>query len=620
MAKKKTTHQDQTTQNGEKTHQSDDVSEKIESLKSLNSMLLKETVERRQQVDSLKESNGLLESDLKRVEMEKNEILGKVSEVDLVGEIERDLMFLFVGVQMSEILGGFERERFDFEERLGGFEREIVSVVKEKSEVEEVKREREVEIEGLRREMSGALREIERERVSSRSERDELRREIDGVVEENRGLNVRIGVVEERERGARDEVKELRGKCERLEGEIEEKGMTLDVVLRERGLIEKSVLELNKMGEGLRGKVDEMIRENAGLVVERDLKAEKISKLENAVSRLNDVMVSFRKEEEKLRVYVGGLERKCGEEEAKEKELRMEIGELGKSLDSLLGEKGLIKKELDEALKQSDELKSRVEEILKEKSVVEGAKEKQEGEFCELKMQVTDLKETVHLLEETSRAEKEKMEELESEVGRCRDEVTRITTERNEARKSLKQEASCKKELVEKLAEKEKSIEESSKVTEKIKNQKSSLNEQKKELENCHSLLKKDLAMAEKKLAETQKELESAEGKLGLANANSEKILNLLRNTVTLVSKNKDGNGSAEQVKAGEQFKAHVAEFNTIKDAIESRESAIEDMRRKLESLQHSEAAAHKKSFWAVLTSASATVFAAASLAYATRH
>lgn len=316
-----------------------------------------------------------------------------------------------------------------------------------------------------------------------------------------------------------------------------------------------------------------------------------------------------------MSVYLRGnvcvLEEKCGEGEAKVKELRGEIGKLGKSLESLVDQKGLIEKKLDEALKQSDGLKSSVEEILKAKSVVEIAKEKQEGEIRELKLQVTNLKETICLLEETSMAEKAKVKGLDSEVGRYKDEVSRITTERDEAMKGLKQEASRTKELMEKIKEKEQSIEESTKMTEKIKNQKSSLYEQKKELENRQSVLKKELA-------ETQKELENAQAKVGLANANSEKIINLLRNTVTLVSKTKDGNGTVKQVKAGEEFKTYVAEFDTIKDAIKSRESAVEDMKRKLESLEHSEAAAHKTSFWTVLTSA--TIFAAASVAYATRH
>ncbi|KAK1387706.1 hypothetical protein POM88_015884 [Heracleum sosnowskyi] len=167
MAKKKRNHQDQTLRNCEK---------KVESLKSLNSVLLKQICELRQQIDSLIESCGLLESDLERVEVETSEMLEKATERGLEGEIERDLMFVFVGVQLSEIVEGFRRERRDSEEKLGGFEREIVRLVKEKSEVEEVKREFE-------------------------SERDELRKEIDGLVEENRGLKLRIG-----------EVKELNGK------------------------------------------------------------------------------------------------------------------------------------------------------------------------------------------------------------------------------------------------------------------------------------------------------------------------------------------------------------------------------------------------------------------------
>ena len=605
MAKKKTTHQDQAPQKVEKTHQSDEVSEKIESLKSLNSMLLKETVERRQQVDSLKESTGLLESELKRVEMEKIEL----GECELMGEIERDLMVVFVGVQVGEILEGFERERGDFER-----------VVREKIDVEKLMKLREDEIEGLKDELSGVVRErdsglVELKRVCC--ERDESKRVSDGLGEENGGLKMRIGEMEERERVVRDEVEALRGKCGRLEGVIKVNERNIEGAIRGKSVADKNVEELNKMVDGLKGENVEMSRQMEGVLLDRDLKAARITELESDVSRLNDVVLSLKKEDEKLRSSIGVLEKKCCEGKTKEKELRVEIGKLGKSSESLVAEKGLIEKELGEAVKQSSELKRRVEEILKAKSVVEGAKEKLEGEIHELKIQVTDLKEIICLLEESSRADKEKIKGLESEVGRYRDEVGRIVIERDEARKGLKQEASRMKGLMEKITEKEICIEESIKATEKIKNQMSSLTEQKKELENCQSVLKKDLALAEKKLAETQKELDSVEAKVGLANANSEKMLNMLRSTVTLVSKTKDGNGTVNQVKAGEEFKAYLAALDRIKDAFKSHESEVEDMKLKLESVQHSEAV-QKSRFRTFLTSA--TIVAAAAVAYAARH
>lgn len=122
MAKKKVTHQEKPPQNPEKqTNQTaaamEEASEKLESLKSLNAMLLKETVERRQQVDSLQQSNGSLESELTQFKMEKKELesdLARLGDFSVMMELERDLVFVFVGVQVGEQAEVIAKERDEF--------------------------------------------------------------------------------------------------------------------------------------------------------------------------------------------------------------------------------------------------------------------------------------------------------------------------------------------------------------------------------------------------------------------------------------------------------------------------------------------------------------------------
>ena len=120
MAKKKVTHQPQHPQNqDQQIHQAamEETSEKLENLKSLNAMLLKETVERRQQVDSLQISNGSLESELTRSKMEKKVLqaeLTKLSDETVLMELQRSVVCVFVKVQVSEKAEIIAKERDGF--------------------------------------------------------------------------------------------------------------------------------------------------------------------------------------------------------------------------------------------------------------------------------------------------------------------------------------------------------------------------------------------------------------------------------------------------------------------------------------------------------------------------
>ncbi|GFY94120.1 hypothetical protein Acr_09g0005660 [Actinidia rufa] len=94
----------------------DEASEKIENLKSLNSVLIKEAVERRQKVDSLQKSIGSLESALTRSKSE-HRVTGRVdSAAGLYGGVgtregsihvsrERDDLRVELDVQIEETNG-----------------------------------------------------------------------------------------------------------------------------------------------------------------------------------------------------------------------------------------------------------------------------------------------------------------------------------------------------------------------------------------------------------------------------------------------------------------------------------------------------------------------------------
>lgn len=186
MAKKKTTPQDNQPQNPtevvkenqvkENNHSiaMEEASEKLENLKNLNSMLLKETIEKRQQVDSLVQAKGCLESELKRSNSEKSELqteLTQLSEQVVRLEIEKKLVSVFVAVQIgyhAEVIeserNGFREQNDVVEKKLKSVEVEMRDVLREKGEIEKLLTEKESEIENLRKQLNAVADEVAHER------------------------------------------------------------------------------------------------------------------------------------------------------------------------------------------------------------------------------------------------------------------------------------------------------------------------------------------------------------------------------------------------------------------------------------------------------------------------
>ena len=189
----------------------EDPSEKLQSLKNLNAMLLKETSERRQQVDSLVEAKEALESALNRSAMEKKALEDQMSEAaeDNVGlELQKGVVLDFLETQMREMSLGFNR------------------LVAEKNEILRVKTEREAEVLFLKGEMvklKGSL-ENERNQLSKMSrERDTMSENFDGLFAQAKGLKEKVIEMEKKEKNLREEVQKLRMEGERLMEERDEK-------------------------------------------------------------------------------------------------------------------------------------------------------------------------------------------------------------------------------------------------------------------------------------------------------------------------------------------------------------------------------------------------------------
>nr|GMD08563.1 intracellular protein transport protein USO1-like [Ipomoea batatas] len=629
MAKKKVAHrEDEEPVEPHHPTAMDDASEKLESLKNLNAMLLKETVEKRQLVDSLQKAKGSLQSDLARTESQKLALSGELTHLGEVAarlELERTVSADFLWVQMGhqmkamvEERDGLRRERDDVAERVKDLEREIALVVKEKSEIQKVLREEEIEFESLKQKLNDLNAQIATERSISNHanrERDELASKLDVQIVETNGLRKKL-----------IEMEKLRVQYNALSKENEVKEKKFHSVMSDKEMIERSLVQSNRVIEELNGKISVIVREKEGSDKERNIEMEKRCELEKEVNLLNEKVLSLNKVEEKLRASVAELENKCVEGTEKGKEMESKISELveGKNesesrIASLVEEKGLIESKLVEANEKLDEKQQCVERMAIEKMEMEEAKIRGESEIVKLQNQMSELKDTISGLEDSCKVQEEKIMTLEGEVGNYKRSLESAVLERDAARKGLDEEKQNGLILKEKLREMENHVEEIALELTKTKADYNNIAGEKKELEiQCESFNKEILDL-QTELAEGRKQIGAIQAELELANANSEKVLNLLKSTAALIG-SKDERVNAELSEGQEMNpQPHVLELEAIKKGIKIREKKVEEMKREVEFLQNSVTEANKKkSLWTMISSAT-TIFAAISLAYVAR-
>lgn len=625
----------------------DDTSDKLENLKSLNSMLIKQTVERRQEVDLLQRSKESLESELTRSVMANQEMQAELTRLnDRTAQLvlERDLVFVFVAVQVDQQAEvfmkereGLWREKFGIEKRLGSLEREIGVVMREKSEIEKVCSERVSEIRVLKEKLTEVYVEIGNERDGSVrvcGERDGLRAELDVKIEETNELRLKLIEADERAKMIEKEVEKLKVEYNGVVEGKKERERRIESMLRDKDSIERRLGDSNRVIEGLKREIEEMVSEKIGIEEEKNVEVMKKNELQISVAALNEMVLGLQKEEQKLRASVLNWEKRCVLGEEKEKEMEKEINELvnerkerERSFENLVQEKGLVKKELDEALKELDEQKQKMEEVIRKKVEIEAMKVRKESEIVEMRREVSELRVTISVLEASCRDQTEKNGQLQSDVNQCRDAIKKLTSERDEARKGFDEEKKNGVILREKISEMEKNIKESQKVVDDLKAEKRNVVGEKKALEIQCAKLAKEIESMEVSLSKARKEVNDVKAKVESSDANSELVLKTLRSTAAaMVCVSKDGilkdiDGLIDEMELGESVKPYMAELEAIKNAFKNREIKVEEMKRQLEHLQNSVIEARKgKNFLTLVSSATAILAAAvASVAYVAR-
>ncbi|KAL6139296.1 hypothetical protein ACLB2K_064573 [Fragaria x ananassa] len=590
MAKKKATHQpkDTTKPDPEPHHHThhhtttttqkpaamdDGSSEKLASLKSLNSLLLKETLDRRQQVEALVKAKKGLESELSKFGDEKKALeteLGEKSEESCVLELEKSVFGVFVAAQMGEI--------------------------------ERVMKVRDDEVEVLRREVEKLLGSVESEKGKvSRVcwERDVVKGDFDGLAVEANGLRLKVVEMEERERCAEEELERVRLQCRGLVEEKCEKERVVEAMMREKDR-EKNEIDMAKSGQELM-----------------------VSCLEKEVGKLNEVRLSLRAEKEGLEKKVLELEDCVGEAAAKEREMEREIKALVKekkekedSVERLNEEVKTQKEILDMVTEELRNKEQRLKEVAQKKNDIEEAKANRDGEVAELSRRVGEQRDVIFTLRKSFKEQEEKNAELISQFSQYKETVERIKQERAEAQKSLAEQKKIAEDLKLIVSQREEKVKEIEQLLGKLRSESDNITEKKKVMESRLESLAKENDIMQKSLSDAQREIHDWRVKYESAGRSSKQALTMLKNTAAFLASQSEGKKelSIKEKNLGEEVQPYAAELDAIQSAFRNNEKMVEDLKQQLESAVAQ--AQKRNNLWKLMSSA-ATIIAAASVAYA---
>ncbi|KAE8010132.1 hypothetical protein FH972_006523 [Carpinus fangiana] len=629
MAKKKVTRQAEVhkeeaaqPQDQSQTHQAkpmDDPAEKLQNLKSLNSLLLKETFERRQQVESLEQAKQALEAELNRSGMEKKALeaeLTCVSEESVGLELEKSVIFAFWETQMVEIGVGFD------------------GLVREKGEIEKMKCEREAEIGFLKKEANELVANLENERGRlSRVcwERDLLKTEIDDHVQEANGLRENMVEMEKKDERSVEEIEKLKVECEGLLKEKLETEKAVKALKRQKESVQGNLEQSMEVINSLKSEIEGVIRAKSEVERERTTQEVKIGELEKEVGELNGIVMTLREEEEILHAKVLELEKMIGQAMDKEKEMALQINvlveekrEKEQNIEKLKDQRDSVQRILDMTSKESEGRLQKIEELIREESEIGKLKLSLESKIVQLETEVDSLRNAISILRESCREEEEKNKQLVIEVGRFRDAFDRLTLERDEVQKGFDEERKKVKSMEVVVLEKEKRIEETVEELGQMRSERENLIERNKAIESSVEVLVKEKDLVQENLVEAQRGIADLRAKMESAGINSKRALSMMKNTAALVCHSTDDRDSKEKVaineqKLEEEIQPYAVELDAIKNAFRNKEKMVEDMKKQLDFLQSSVAEAHKrKNFWTLVSSAT-TIVAAASVAYVAR-
>ncbi|KAF5740560.1 paramyosin [Tripterygium wilfordii] len=541
----------------------DDHEEKLQNLKSLNSLILKETVQKRQQVESLVKAKEGLQAGL---------TLAGEENVGLM--LEKDLLLVFVETQMGFEFDGLVRQRSESESVIGLLKSEMNGVM---SDLESER---------------GKLRQVCQERDLLKGEMAKLNREYELLLEE---------------------------KLEREED--------IEAIRRESEVVKINLGEMEIVTENMKREIESIVKEKEEIEGEKKGQILVISELEKEVQKLNEIIRNLGKEGEVVhkkaldleKIYSQAMEQKRVRENEFDA-LVAEKKEKENAFQRLREDKYSCETLYRMAQMEIENFRESREKLIQEKNEIEEAKLGKDREAVELHKEVGELRDIISELQESCRNQEEGNNQLLSEISRCRDVNAQVMFERDEAQKALDEERKNIVDLRSRVMEIEKKMEGTVAELACVSSSREKLIEEKGEMENQMRLVCEEKDLLQKNLLEVRQGICDLRAKMEALEFRSERALTMLKNTAAFVRLEKNGEGVLNnEQKLADQMESYAAELEAIKDAFTDKEMAVKDLKQQLECMQNSLARAHKrKSLWTVISSAT-TIFAAASVAYAAK-
>lgn len=603
------------------THQpkSFDVSaETMENLKSLNALMVKETFERRLEVEALREDKRALESELTRSEIGRECLatqLARTSEASLRLEIENGVLGLFFATQVDgfrkavscyvkalvDERNGLVEMNHEKERRIRDSEREVRSVREEIDEMRSVNEKKECEIELLKSKVAelDGFNVAEREELrNARQERDSLKRELDVQGKEANGLRLKLLEMNESDAEIRKEILKLKEDCKGLADEVKE--------------------ENGRVFEDLKRKIQETYGAMKNIEV---VKCE----MQKDLGQYVKIISSLENEREVLGLKI--LEMEKGSAEAME---RMEM-----KVADLVGAKESIERKIVSFTQENESLrfnlqatsvdledgKRKMDEMVQAKSDLEEVEAQQEIRIAKLKGEIDELSDSVFQLRALCADHEKTKNQLLEEVEFQKGSVCSFMLEKENLTMSLDAEKKNVMELNSKILELQESHANTSKLLQQVSSEHGDLIGENKELKAHCEILKKEKTSAEKNLIEAQDELENYRVKMECSVLNSNRTLAMLKNAATslgFASDDVDRKKEVlrDEVMVEEEIQPYATELESINKAFRNKEIKVQEMKQQVEVMQDSLGNVRKqKSFWTVVSSAS-TLVAAALLAY----
>ncbi|MBA0827192.1 hypothetical protein Goarm_011987 [Gossypium armourianum] len=570
----------------------EDPKEKLQNLKSLNSLLVKEAFESRQQIDSLVQAKEALEVEL----IERKKLEAEESEKNVSFELQNGLVSVYMVNQMKEL----------------GVERETV-------------------IGALKNKVSGLMGSLEKERKMLSlvcEERDLVRNAFELQVNEGKLMKEKLTEMEGNERKFVEEIGKLKVEYDRLVWEKEE----LEKVKSSMVLREKKEIEIEKNEQ--RMKIDEMEKEMSEVILslrkEDGVLRSKIFELEKNCGEAMD-------REAERAIEIGAL---VEEKRAKERSIERLMEEkdfMSRSLEAIMVESEDRQRRIEKLLEESDanrrvlemnekelrDMHKKIKELLGDKTEIEKAKIHGENENIKLHNEVSELRNIVHRLQEECLDHQKKKDELVSEVSRFKALVDQVTLERDNALKGFDKEKHNGVSLRSKVSEMENMLKKTEEELARKRTEWQNLIEEKKEMGSHIGSLAEDKDRLHLELLERKRSFNDLRAKMESTTINYERALTLLKTTASLLCQSKDEKSPEEaaiaEQKLEDEIELYAMELEAIKKAFKNKETVAQDLKQKVELMEKSLMEAQKKkSFWTLVSSAT-TLLAAMTVAYAAR-